>query len=327
MTSLPLTNKPFPEKSITVGNMDLSIVVPVYNENESLPHLMEAIDKTLEPQNLRFEVIFVDDGSTDGSFNELKKLKEQFGKKIKAYRFSRNFGKSAALSAGIQEADGQVIITMDADLQDDPVAIPEMVAKINEGWDVVSGWKKIRHDPLSKTLPSKVWNRITAITSGVKIHDFNCGFKAYRSQAAKSIHIYGERHRYLPALAYWEGFSVTEIVVPHHPRKFGKSKYGFGRMFNGIMDMITLLFLKRYLKSPLHFFGLLGLVLILIGMGVMGHFTIQWAITGMMRVRPLMILALGSMIVGVQIISIGLIGEMITHSQQTHSYTIRDRMD
>jgi len=308
--------------------MDISIVVPLYNEKESLPHLMEGIAKTLGSSGKSYEVVFVDDGSSDGSFDELRSLHKTYGAKAKVLRFSRNCGKSAALNAGIGQASGNIIITMDADLQDDPAAIPEMVAKLEEGWDVVSGWKKVRHDPIGKTLPSKVWNIFTSMLCGLKLHDFNCGFKAYRSDTAKSLDIYGERHRYLPALAHWDGFRVTEIVVPHHPRKFGKSKFGAGRMFNGAMDMITLLFLKRYLKSPMHFFGLVGLILILAGMGVLGYFGVIWALTGLMRIRPLTVLALGSMIMGIQFISIGLIGEMITHSQQTrHKFSIREKLE
>jgi len=311
-----------------VSPIDISIVVPLYNEKESLPHLMAEIAKTLDSCGKSYEVVFVDDGSTDGSFDELRLLHKTYNSKMKALRFSRNCGKSAALNAGIGHAAGNIIITMDADLQDDPAAIPEMVAKLEEGWDVVSGWKKVRHDPIGKTLPSKVWNIFTSMLCGLKLHDFNCGFKAYRSEAAKSLDIYGERHRYLPALAHWDGFSVTEIVVPHHPRKFGKSKFGAGRMFNGAMDMITLLFLKRYLKSPLHFFGLVGLILILAGMGILGYFGVVWALTGFMSIRPLTLLAVGSMIMGVQFISIGLIGEMITHSQQTRrQFSIREKLE
>jgi len=310
------------------SSVDISIVVPLYNEKESLPHLMKGISDTLLSCGKTFEVIFVDDGSTDGSFDELQSLHKTYGAQAKALRFSRNYGKSAALNAGIDHAAGSIIITMDADLQDDPTAIPEMVAKLEEGWDVVSGWKKVRHDPIGKTLPSKVWNIFTSMLCGLKLHDFNCGFKAYRSDAAKSLDIYGDRHRYLPALAHWDGFKVTETVVPHHPRKFGKSKFGAGRMFNGAMDMITLLFLKRYLKSPMHFFGLVGLILIFAGMGVLGYFGVMWALTGLMRIRPLTVLALGSMIMGIQFISIGLIGEMITHSQQTkREFSIREILE
>jgi len=259
----------------------------------------------------------------------VRALHKEYAGRVKALRFSRNCGKSAALNAGIAAAGGGVIITMDADLQDDPAAIPEMIAKLDEGWDVVSGWKKVRHDPLGKTFPSKVWNALTSMVSGLKLHDFNCGFKAYRSDAAKNLEIYGERHRYLPALAHWDGCRVTEIAVPHHARKFGKSKFGAWRMFNGAMDMITLLFLKRYFKSPMHFFGILGMILIAAGIGVLGYFGAMWFMTGAMKIRPLTLLAVGSMVMGVQFISIGLIGEMITNSLQSRNkqYTIREKLE
>jgi glycosyltransferase involved in cell wall biosynthesis len=310
------------------NHADISIVVPVYNEKESLPELMKGISSTLDQSGKSYEVVFVDDGSSDGSYDAVKELHETYGGgRVKAIRFSRNCGKSAALSAGIEYAAGDTIITMDADLQDDPAAIPEMLAKLEEGWDVVSGWKKVRRDPFGKTFPSKIWNAMTSMAAGLKLHDFNCGFKAYRGGAAKSLEIYGDRHRYLPALAHWDGCRVTEIAVPHHARKFGKSKYGAWRMFNGAMDMITLLFLKRYMKSPMHFFGILGMLLIAAGAGVLGYFGVMWAITGAMRIRPLTLLAVGSMVMGVQIISIGLIGEMITNTMQARrQYSVRERL-
>ncbi|MCL2218379.1 MAG: glycosyltransferase family 2 protein [Chitinispirillia bacterium] len=310
------------------GGIGISIVVPVYNEKESLPELMSGIAEVLNTHVPNYEVVLVDDGSNDGSFDVIRSLYSQYKGRVKAIRFSRNCGKSAALNAGIAQAGGEVIVTMDADLQDDPVAIPEMMAKLNEGWDVVSGWKKVRHDPLGKTFPSKVWNAMTSAAAGLKLHDFNCGFKAYRRTAAKNLDIYGERHRYLPAMAHWDGCRVTEIVVPHHARKFGKSKYGTWRMFNGAMDMITLLFLKHYMKSPMHFFGIMGMLMIGIGVGILGYFGVQWAIYGEMRIRPLTILAIGSMVMGVQFMSIGLIGEMITNSQQSRrQYSIREKLE
>ncbi len=315
-------------------HVDVSIVIPVYNEEESLPELMKGVSSTFDSMGKSYEVIFVDDGSTDDSFNVVRVLRETYGvgdaenvNRIKAIRFSRNSGKSAALSAGIEYACGDMIITMDADLQDDPAAIPEMLSKIDEGWDVVSGWKKVRHDPFGKTFPSKIWNAMTSMAAGLKLHDFNCGFKAYRRDAAKNLDIYGERHRYLPAMAHWDGCRVTEIVVPHHARKFGKSKYGAWRMFNGAMDMITLLFLKRYMRSPMHFFGILGMLAIMVGVGILGYFGVMWAITGAMKIRPLTLLAIGSMIMGMQFISIGLVGEMITNTTQgRRQYSVRERL-
>jgi glycosyltransferase involved in cell wall biosynthesis len=281
----------------------------------------------MSDNNLSYEMLLVDDGSTDGSFKTLKRLRDTYGEKMRVFRFTRNYGKSAALSTGIREAAGEIIITMDADLQDDPVAIPDMLKKLDEGWDLVSGWKKKRFDPIMFTLPSKLWNVVNSILSGVKLHDFNCGFKAYRSITAKTLDIYGDRHRYLPTLAHWNGFKVTEIPVPHHPRKFGRSKYGFGKFFNGVMDMLTLLFLKRYLRSPLHFFGLLGFGLIVVGSGVLGYFGIEWLITGNMHIRPLTLLSVSSIIVGIQFLSFGFLAEMIIHMAPKDTYIIREKLE
>lgn len=305
----------------------ISIVVPLHNESESLPLLVKAITEVMESLGNTFELIFVDDGSTDRSFDVLKELRTQYGPHLRITRFSRNYGKSAALSVGIKQATGDVIVTMDADLQDDPVAIPEMLQKIEEGWDVVSGWKKKRYDPLSFTLPSRLWNIVTSILSGVKLHDFNCGFKAYRACAAKALDIYGDRHRYLPALAHWDGFKVTEIPVPHHARQFGKSKYGFSKFFNGTLDMLTLLFLRKYLKSPLHFFGLFGFFLILAGTSVLGYFGIEWIITGYMKVRPLIVLSMGAITVGVQLLFFGFLAEMLIHMSPKDTYSIREMIE
>jgi glycosyltransferase involved in cell wall biosynthesis len=307
--------------------MKISVVVPLLNERESLPLLAEAIHEVMAEWGKEYEILFVDDGSTDGSFAVCRELREKRPDRIRVYRFGRNYGKAAALRAGIERADGEVIVTMDADLQDDPAAIPAMVAKLEEGYDVVSGWKKKRYDPLSKTLPSKVWNVFTSKVSGIDLHDFNCGFKVYRAAAAKTLDIYGERHRYLPVLAHWDGFRVTEVAVPHHPRKFGRSKYGVSRFVKGILDIVTLIFLRKYLKNPLHFFGLLGILFGLAGSVVLGYFGVQWAITGEMRVRPLVLLSVGAIIMGIQFVSIGLIGEMITHAFPAKYYTIRDALE
>jgi len=218
---------------------------------------------------------------------------------------------------------------MDADLQDDPVAIPEMVRLIEQdGFDLVSGWKKKRHDPvLSKNLPSKLFNATVSATSGVTLHDFNCGFKAYRSAAAKSLEIYGERHRFLPALAHWNGWKVTETAVPHHPRKFGKTKYGINRFVNGLFDLVTLLFLRKYMKNPMHFFGLIGLFMGLLGTSILAYFGVEWIVTREMHIRPLLLLAVGALIMGIQFVSIGLIGELITSmGHKGREYQVREVM-
>ena len=305
----------------------ISIVIPLHNENESLPTLLQSIRTVLSGIGKQYEIVCIDDGSTDDSFATLQSLHKEYNNILRVFRFTRNYGKSAALSTGIREAKGDVIITMDADLQDDPVAIPDMLAKLDEGWDLVSGWKKKRHDPITFTLPSRLWNIINSIASGVKLHDFNCGFKAYRAIAAKSLDIYGERHRYLPTLAHWNGFKVTEIPVPHHKRQFGKSKYGFDKFFNGVMDMLTLLFLKRYLRSPLHFFGLIGFGLIIIGSSILGYFGIEWLLTGTMHIRPLTLLSVSAIIVGIQFLSFGFLAEMLIHMSPKDSYIIRDTVE
>ena len=305
---------------------NISIVVPLHNEQESLPSLVKLIDDVFKTSDNEYEIIFVDDGSTDQSFDVLKKIRLEYGERIRVIRFTRNYGKSAALSVAIKDAKGDIIITMDADLQDDPTAIPLMLEKIDDGWDLVSGWKKKRYDPITFTLPSKLWNTVTSFLSGVKLHDFNCGFKAYRSETAKALEIYGDRHRYLPALAHWDGYKVTEVPVPHHARKYGKSKYGFGKFFNGIFDMLTLLFLKKYLKSPLHFFGMIGFLLILLGSTLLGYFGIEWVMTGTMHIRPLILLAVGALIVGIQFLSFGFLAEMLAHQFRNDEYRVRDRL-
>jgi glycosyltransferase involved in cell wall biosynthesis len=306
--------------------MKLSLVIPLLNENESLAPLMAAIEKALTEASLSYEVLFIDDGSTDGSFDVIKTLAKQYPEKVKCVRFSRNYGKAAALAVGIEKSQGDIIVTMDADLQDDPLAIPEMVKSLDSGFDVVSGWKKKRYDPITKTAPSKLWNIATSIVAGIKLHDFNCGFKAYRAEVAKSLEIYGERHRYLPVLAHWNGWKVTEVIVPHHARKFGKSKYGFGRGIKGIFDLLTLVFLRKYMKNPLHFFGLVGLLFAGLGSGVLTYFGIEWIVTQQMRIRPLVLLSVGSIIMGIQFISIGLVGEMITHAAPRNTYKIKETL-
>ena len=309
--------------------MKISVVIPLLNEHENLPLLMHALSDVLNVQNAAWEVVFIDDGSTDGSFEVLTAIYADYKAhekgSVSVIRFARNYGKSAALSVGIAQATGDVIITMDADLQDDPQAIPDLLKKISEGYGVVSGWKKVRHDPLSKTLPSKVFNGFTTLLSGLKLHDFNCGFKAYTQAAAKSLEIYGERHRYLPVLAFWNGFTVTEVVVPHHPRKFGKSKFGLGRA-TGMFDIVTLVFLRKYLRKPLHFFGLIGILFALLGTSVLGYFGVEWIITGSMHLRPLVLLSIGAIIMGIQFVSIGLVGEMIINTSPKQNYQIRQTL-
>lgn len=305
--------------------MLISVVIPLYNEEESLKELFSSINKVMDENKYLYEIIFVDDGSTDKSFEIIKELAQNNpAGLVKSISFGRNYGKSAALSVGFAQAQGDYIITMDADLQDDPAAIPGLIKKIEQGLDLVSGWKKERHDPVfSKNIPSKLFNFVVSSMSGLKLHDFNCGFKIYRKETAKSLDIYGERHRFLPVLALWNGYKVGEYPVPHHQRVYGKSKFGVNRFFNGAFDLATLLFLKKYMRSPLHFFGMIGLILIVLGAGILTYFGIVWMTTFALHIRPLLLLGVASIIVGVQFFSIGLLGEMITNIFGERKYTVK----
>jgi glycosyltransferase involved in cell wall biosynthesis len=302
----------------------ISVVIPLLNEEESLRELFSSIKKVCDENKYLYEVIFVDDGSTDKSFEVISELAKNEPNIVKALSFGRNYGKSAALSVGFAQAQGDYIITMDADLQDDPVAIPDFVKKIDEGFDLVSGWKKQRLDPVfTKNIPSKVFNFAVSVMSGLKLHDFNCGFKIYRKDTAKSLDIYGERHRFLPVLALWNGYKISEIPVPHNKRLYGKSKFGINRFFNGAFDLATLLFLKRYMRNPLHFFGMIGFLLIGLGVGILAYFGVVWIIEQALHIRPLLLLGATSIIIGVQFFSIGLIGEMITNIVGERKYTVK----
>lgn len=249
----------------------LSIIIPVYNEAESLRELSEWISRALQPHGFTYEVIFVDDGSTDSSWEEIKSLSESDGR-LKGIRFSRNYGKSAALQTGFRAATGRVVVTLDADLQDSPDEIPALYRMITEeGYHLVSGWKKKRKDPISKTIPSRFFNFVTRKISGIPIHDFNCGLKAYRSEVVKSISVYGEMHRYIPVIAKWAGFhKIAEKEVKHYERKYGYSKFGFERFVRGFLDLLTIMFVGRFAMRPMHFFGTLGILSFLVGFFVYG---------------------------------------------------------
>jgi len=306
--------------------MDVSIVVPFLNEEESLEELFSRIKEAADNSHLSFEVCFVDDGSTDNSLEVVKNLRKTFSN-IKILSFRKNYGKSAALSEGFKLAEGDNIITMDADLQDDPAEIPNLIQKLDEGFDMVSGWKKKRHDPISKTLPSKFFNFTTSFLTGIKIHDFNCGLKAYRRDVIKEIPVYGELHRYLPVLAHWRGFRVGEIVVQHHARKYGVTKFGWKRLFHGFFDLVTVLFITRYRQKPLHLFGTVGLISVTFGFVILLYLSILWLQGHGIGDRPLLFLGILLMIVGMQSFSLGLIGEMITNSKDEEvSYSIREEI-
>lgn len=303
--------------------VELSVVVPAYNEEKNISLLYRELREILDKLNKDYEIIFIDDGSTDKTFEELKSLYKK-DKKIRVIRFQKNFGKAAALSAGWHLAMGKFIIQLDADLQDDPKEIPRFLEKINRGYDLVSGWKFKRYDPITKTIPSKIFNWLTAKIIGVKLHDSNCGFKCYKKEVIQKIHIYGELHRYIPALVFWKGFRIGEIKVNHRPRKFGKSKYGFTRLFKGFLDLITVKYLTTYNKRPLHFFGFIGFIFGFLGF-LSGIYLVYLKSLGhSISTRPLVSLTVLLTFLGVQFISLGLLGDMITSQSKGEEYVIRE---
>ena len=288
----------------------VSIVVPVYNEEESISSLYREVKDALTNFPTH-EIIFINDGSNDTSFDKITTLVEQ-DLAITLIDLYSNFGKADALNEGFKVATGDIIITMDADLQDDPAEISNLVNKINEGWDVVSGWKVDRQDPITKRWPSKLFNAVMRYVTKVKIHDFNCGLKAYRQKVVKALDLYGGMHRYTPALAAQKGFSVTEIPVNHRSRMFGVTKYGGFRIFHGFYDLLTVMFLGKYLSRPLHFFGSIGLVLLSAGLAINVYLTVGWFNGVWIGNRPIFFLGILLLIVGIQFFSMGLIGELIT---------------
>jgi glycosyltransferase involved in cell wall biosynthesis len=307
------------------GGSEISIVIPLFNEEQSLRELYDKIKNALGRMT-RYEIIFVDDGSTDGSVRVLHELRNR-DRRVKIIRFRRNYGKSAAISVGFHYAKGDIVITMDADLQDDPAEIPSLVNEIKKGFDLVSGWKKKRYDPITKTIPSRFFNFVVSVLTRIRLHDFNCGLKAYRREVAKEIKVYGELHRYIPVLAHWQGYKIGEIPVQHHPRKYGKTKFGLGRFWKGFLDLLTVLFTTRYFRRPLHLFGLWGLVFFLIGFLIDLYLVILKFYEGMaLSNRPLFTIGVLFIIVGVQIVSIGLLGEMISKTRHTseEEYSIRE---
>ncbi len=290
---------------------DISVVVPLFNEEESLPELEQAIESSLK-EKYSYEIIFVDDGSTDDSWKVIRKLGEE-REYVKGISFRNNQGKSVALQTGFEAASGKYVVTMDADLQDDPNEVPEMIQMLEEGADLVSGWKKERFDPISKTIPSKFFNFVTRRATGIRLHDFNCGLKAYKSEVVKNIYLYGELHRYVPMLAKKAGFmAISEKVVTHHPRKYGNTKFGLSRFINGFLDLVTILFVQRYLQRPMHFFGSIGVLLLIVGGAINLYMAFLRLVFDMgIGNRPLLFLGILLMVLGVQFFSTGLIGELI----------------
>lgn len=303
--------------------MQVSIVIPLKNEEESLPELEAWIRKVCDANQLGYEIIFVDDGSNDKSWQVIESLKSA-NPHVRAIKFRRNYGKSAALHTAFQVAEGEVVITMDADLQDSPDEIPALFAMIkNEGFDLVSGWKKVRHDPPSKTIPTKLFNAVTRWMSGIYLHDFNCGLKAYRNEVVKAIEVYGEMHRYIPVIAKWAGFSkIGEKVVEHRARKYGSTKFGgLERFINGPLDLMSISFVGRFGKRPMHLFGTLGIFSFLIGFGILTYLTVAKTIFREYGIadRPLFYFGILALIVGSQLFLTGFLAEMIIRNSATRN--------
>jgi len=297
--------------------MDISVIIPLYNEDESLEELNDWIIRVMLSNNFSYEIIYIDDGSSDNSWKEIEKLSAE-NKNVKGIKFRRNYGKSAALNRGFDAAIGDVVITMDADLQDNPDEIPELYKMIKEeNFDLVSGWKKKRRDPLTKRIPSKFFNRSTRIMSGIKLHDFNCGLKAYKKNVIKSIEIHGEMHRYIPVIAKWAGFSnIGEKIVDHQKRKYGITKFGFERFIKGYLDLISIIFISKFGKRPMHLFGTLGTLIFIIGLIIAAYlayakfFMAEYKMTE----RPLFYFGLLAMVIGTQLFLTGFLAELVSRS-------------
>lgn len=306
--------------------LDLSIVVPVFNEEESLPELEAWIDRVCTRESIKYEVFLIDDGSDDSSWQVIEDLSKK-NTNVRGLRFRRNQGKSAALNAGFERVQGEVVITMDADLQDSPDEIPGLMAKVlEEGYDLVSGWKQTRHDPLSKTIPSKFFNAVTRRISKIELNDFNCGLKAYRNEVVKSVDVYGEMHRYIPLLAKWAGFSkIGEKVVEHRARKYGVTKFGLERFLNGFLDLLTITFVGKFGKRPMHFFGLWGTITSITGFSFLAYLSLAKLFGDAYRIaeRPLFFAGILLLIVGTQLFVTGFLAELIIRSRpEKHSFNV-----
>ena len=306
--------------------IDLSILVPCYNEAESLPILMKEIAATLEPlSHIRWETLFVDDGSRDGTDRVIESLAAA-DRRVRGVSLRRNFGKSAALATGFRFVRGALVVTMDADLQDDPTELPRLLETLESGgYDLVSGWKLNRQDPITKTLPSRLFNAVTSAVSGIQLHDFNCGFKVYRREVTEAIEVYGELHRFMPALAHWRGFRVGELPVHHRARRFGRSKFGASRFVNGFLDLMSAAFISTSALKPLHVFGRVGLAFLAIGAAIGVYFIALWIGGEPIHVRPLMLFGAGLGLVGIQFILMGLLGEMIANLGARAEYPVKRR--
>ncbi|MFC2015958.1 glycosyltransferase family 2 protein [Chloroflexota bacterium] len=307
----------------------ISFVVPLLDEDGSLIELHAALTRYVEPLQAEYEIIFIDDGSTDDSPSILRQLYEEDREHVRVIEFRRNFGKTAALTAGFARARGELVVTLDADLQDDPSELPTLLDKLDEGFDMVVAWRANRQDPISKTWPSRLANLTVSSLTGVKLHDLNCGFKLYRRSVVKDLKLYGELHRYIPVLAHWKGYRVTEVPVTHHPRKFGTSKYGAGRLARGYVDFLSVLFMTTYLKRPMQLFGLLGTVVAAIGAVIMIYLAGLWIFGEGIGWRPLLFFGTTALVVGIQLVSVGLLGEMLRNVtfRAEEEYSIRRVLD
>jgi glycosyltransferase involved in cell wall biosynthesis len=307
----------------------ISFVIPLLNEEESLEPLHHAVTETMEPLLCDYEIIFVDDGSTDHSPTILQELHRRDHRHVRVIQFRRNFGKTAALTAGFARVRGDVVVTLDADLQDDPAELPKLLDKLEEGYDLVGAWRADRRDPISKRWPSKLANTTVSMLTGIKLHDLNCGFKIYRHEVVKDLKLYGDLHRYIPVLAHWKGYRVTEVPVTHRPRQFGHSKYGIGRLTRSYIDFLSVLFLTTYLKRPMHLFGMAGSVFAAVGTVIMLYLAGLWVIEGGIGWRPLLFFGITALVIGIQLISLGLLGEMLRNVtfRAEEEYAIRQVWD
>lgn len=312
--------------------MDISIVIPLFNEDESLPELTSWIEKVMSANNFTYEIVFVNDGSTDNSWQVIENLAQK-NSNVKGICFQRNYGKSAALNEGFKAANGNVVITMDADMQDSPDEIPELYKMVFvDGYDLVSGWKKVRYDnTLTKNIPSKIFNGAARWSSGIKLHDFNCGLKAYKNKVVKSIEVFGEMHRYIPVIAKWNGFkNIGEKVVEHRKRKFGVTKFGWERFINGFLDLATINFVSKFGKRPMHFFGLYGSICFMIGFAITAWLIVNRIVVGAnfgLTAKPTFYIALAVMIIGMQLFLAGFIAELISrNSVNRNDYLIAKRI-
>ena len=329
MASQPIPLRTSVEPSPEPAELEVSVLIPVVDEAGTVEELAQRVAAVLEREGRSFEIIFIDDGSRDGTPARVREARAR-DPRVKLVRLRRNFGKAAALSAGFDHSIGRIVVTMDGDLQDDPDEITRFLSTLEEkDLDLVSGWKRRRQDPVSKTLPSRLFNWVTRLLAQVDLHDFNCGFKAYRREVLAEIAVYGELHRYIPVLASRRGFSVGEIQVNHYPRRHGASKYGWDRFYKGLLDLITVLFITRYTRRPLHLFGAIGLLFLTLGFGINAYLAWIWFGGQNLSNRPLLLLGILLMLLGIQVLTTGLIGEMITFKnfRRRDSYSIKEWLE